>query len=240
MKKLIFTILMFLTLSVNAQDYIVKFLGIPVDGTEREMINKLRKKGFEYDAYLDRLEGRFNGRDVNLYIVTNNDKVWRIAISDKYILDDAINIRLRFNKLIDQFDAKDNYTKYALFIENKKINPDEDIAYEMSINNKRYEAAYKQKLSPTEINDLYKDKRYRKKWLSKFYTETELDSLRNVSACTEDYEKEIYDKFIVTHAMIDLLLSNNSVWFMITESHGKYGIVMYYDNDFNKPNGEDL
>lgn len=31
-----------------------------------------------------------------------------------------------------------------------------------------------------------------------------------------------------------------SVWFMITEYAGEYGILMYYDNEYNKANGEDL
>lgn len=31
-----------------------------------------------------------------------------------------------------------------------------------------------------------------------------------------------------------------SVWFMISENNGKYSITMYYDNGYNKANGEDL
>lgn len=30
------------------------------------------------------------------------------------------------------------------------------------------------------------------------------------------------------------------VWFMISESYGEYYITMYYDNEYNKANGEDL
>ena len=35
-------------------------------------------------------------------------------------------------------------------------------------------------------------------------------------------------------------MSKKSVWFMIDESYGKYGIIIYYDNKYNKSNGEDL
>ena len=35
-------------------------------------------------------------------------------------------------------------------------------------------------------------------------------------------------------------MSKKSVWFMIDESYGKYGIIMYYDNKYNESNGEDL
>lgn len=34
--------------------------------------------------------------------------------------------------------------------------------------------------------------------------------------------------------------SKRSVWFMINENYGKYYISMYYDNEYNMGNGEDL
>lgn len=36
------------------------------------------------------------------------------------------------------------------------------------------------------------------------------------------------------------IMSKKSVWFMISESFGKYRILMYYDNEYNRANGEDL
>ena len=33
---------------------------------------------------------------------------------------------------------------------------------------------------------------------------------------------------------------NKSVWFMIADYYGKYGIIMYYDNCYNQAYGEDL
>ncbi len=30
------------------------------------------------------------------------------------------------------------------------------------------------------------------------------------------------------------------VWFMISDFHGEYYISMYYDNEYNRANGEDL
>ena len=36
------------------------------------------------------------------------------------------------------------------------------------------------------------------------------------------------------------LLAKKSVWFMIDERNGQYGILMYYDNKQNEANGEDL
>ena len=39
--------------------------------------------------------------------------------------------------------------------------------------------------------------------------------------------------------MIDTL-KYKPVWFMISELYGKYYISMFYDNEYNRPNGEDL
>ena len=78
-----------LTLLCNAQDRALKFLGIPVDGYKSEMIQKLRDKGYTYsnNGGEDVLTGEFNGTDVNIYIGTSNNKVWRI-----YIADDDISL----------------------------------------------------------------------------------------------------------------------------------------------------
>lgn len=35
-------------------------------------------------------------------------------------------------------------------------------------------------------------------------------------------------------------ISKKAVWFMINERLGKYCITMYYDNEYNNANGEDL
>jgi len=34
--------------------------------------------------------------------------------------------------------------------------------------------------------------------------------------------------------------SKKSVWFMINEDYGKYYIIMFYDNEYKRANGEDL
>lgn len=36
------------------------------------------------------------------------------------------------------------------------------------------------------------------------------------------------------------LTSKKPVWFMISERFGKYYITMFYDNEYNRANGEDL
>ncbi|WP_294599333.1 hypothetical protein [uncultured Rikenella sp.] len=38
----------------------------------------------------------------------------------------------------------------------------------------------------------------------------------------------------------DILDVKKSVWFMITHLYGKYGIAIFYDNEYNRADGEDL
>ena len=56
----------------------IKFLGIPIDGTKREMIDALKVKGYTYNSVYDVLQGEFNGEDVNISVQTVNNMVWRI------------------------------------------------------------------------------------------------------------------------------------------------------------------
>jgi hypothetical protein len=97
MKNLILAAMMILfATTANAQKDVTKFLGIPVDGTKAEMIQKLKAKGFTSNAYdSEILEGEFNGEKVNIHIVTDNNKVYRIMVSDQATRDERqIIIRL--------------------------------------------------------------------------------------------------------------------------------------------------
>jgi hypothetical protein len=171
-----------LSVSLYAQKDVTQFLGIPVDGTKSEMIAKLKAKGYTSNS-LDKniLVGEFNGREVNIHIVTNNNKVYRIMVIDAISQSEG-SIKIRFNYLCQQFDNNKKYVSATL--SDQTISEDEDISYEMSVNNKRYQAAFYQ--SP------------------------------NI-----DFKK--------------------LVWFTINEfSYGKYRIAIYYDNEYNMANGEDL
>lgn len=174
-----------------AQRDVTRFLGIPVDGTKAEMIKKLKAKGFRSTTY-DRevLEGEFNGSNVRLYVVTNNNKVCRIGVNDVNLVGET-DIRLRFNWLCRQFE---NNPRYVSFRGDQTLGDDEDISYEMSVHDKRYEAAFYQKASEEQ--------------------QSESDP---------------------TVSLVD-----RHVWFIISESHGKYYITMLYDNKLNRANGEDL
>lgn len=209
MKKILAAISAFiLSTSLYAQE-VTKFLGIPVDGTKAEMIQKLKAKGFTSNAY-DRniLEGEFNGEKVNIHVVTNNNKVYRIMVCDKNSIDET-SIKIRFNNLCRQFKNNDKYM--PAIEEEQTLSDDENISYEMTVNKKRYEAVFYQLPSLGEMIKI-KDT-----WLNM----TEEERKENV----KESLKEIVSR---------------CVWFMISEFHGEYYISMFYDNEYNRANGEDL
>ena len=255
--------LLTLTLLCDAQDRALKFLGIPVDGYKSEMIQKLRDKGYSYskNGGKDVLTGEFNGTDVNIHIVTNNNKVWRIYIADDDTSDEY-QIKLRFNTLCDQFKWNSRYTS---FVEDQKIPMDEDISYEMNVNDKRYEAAFYQ--NPDDQNLMNKIEELNAKFANlnsgqqdSLALEQQLEAITGLFSVLSAYDAETFSKYnadyfaqlgsvteneqiaVAMTLMEDIMsiLSNRMVWFTISKSYGRYYISMYYDNEYNKASGEDL
>ena len=138
MKKLLsvaMSLMFFVT--AHAQKDVTTFLGIPVDGTKTAMTQNLKAKGFQYNARLDCLEGEFNGSDVHVSVVTNNNKVWRIVVQDAISSNEG-DIKIRFNKLVSQFAKNSKYMSASL-IKDYTLSDDEDISYRMLVDNKRYD-----------------------------------------------------------------------------------------------------
>ena len=233
MKKVLFLLIGLFILSNPAMTYsqndVTKFLGIPVDGGKEEFVKQLCSKGFSliqggenllYGS--DVLQGSFNGAEVYVVVITNKDKVCRIMVSDISQLDER-SIKIRFNKLCQQFENNQKY----IALDNYKIPDSENLSYEMQVNKKRYEAAFQQKAiddpnSPIVIENI-------KSLIEKTYSP---DKCQNLS---DDEWREIIIKYLVNAS------SKKSVWFMISEgSYGKYFITMFYDNEYNRANGEDL
>ena len=183
MKKLLFlTVSFLLSIAAQAQKDVTRFLGIPVDGTKFEKIRKFTEKRFRSKPYeSDVLMGEFNGRNVEIHVVTNNNKVYRIVIVDANTVDER-SIQIRFNDLCRQFENNDKY----IVLQSDRIPDSEDISYEIIVHKKQYQAAFCQKSTGDNV-DLKK-----------------------------------------------------SVWFMITHLYGKYGIAIFYDNEYNRADGEDL
>ena len=219
MKKLLsITMLLISSLFIYAQQDVTKFLGIPVDGSKSKMIQKLKAKGYT-SSPLDKdvLVGEFNGADVNIHVVTNNNKVYRIMICDVNNIDERA-IQIRFNRLCEQFVNNSKYS--SLPLEEYMIPDDEDISYEITVHKKRYEAVFYQKTDET----------FMAKQIEAAFPQYTKEQLANPS---EELRAEIVN-FVTQY------ISKKVVWFMINERLGKYCITMYYDNEYNNANGEDL
>lgn len=237
MKKIVLSLVAVLVvISLNAQNDVTKFMGIPVDGSRQEMVQKLVQKGFAVDPY-DReyLVGEFNGMDVKVAIVTNRGKVWRIALRDNVMVDGP-QIITRFNVLCGQFENNPNY----ITIEDYRIPYDEDIAYKMHVKDKRYSAFFLQKTEILEKLSSSEDDNAVYEVLYDALGEENIRLLQQYSEeqlpypdMTEKVKEEIYQYFI-------RLLTSKQVWFTVSDYCGKYYIIMYYDNMLNCANGEEL
>ena len=227
-KTLLSLILIIFSATLLAQKDVTKFLGIPVDGSKSAMIQKLKAKGFTSSSIdKDILVGEFNGIDVTIYIVTNGDKVCRIMVRDVVHINEA-DIKIRFNTLCRQFQNNKKYLSELFLSPDYTLSEDENISYEMTVNNKRYEADYIQ--LPTVVDTVAIQEEMQLAILSK-YTEDE------ISNPTEDLKNKM--SMTALSYMVEKYLKR-SVWFMINGSYGKYYITMYYDNGYNMANGEDL
>lgn len=228
MKNLILAAMMILfATTANAQKDVTKFLGIPVDGTKAEMIQKLKAKGFTSAGYKDVLEGEFNGEKVNIHIVTDNNKVYRIAVHDQVTRDES-QIIIRFNTLCRQFEKNSKYTSIS---DDQTIPDTENIYLGIKARNKQYQASYSQ----VDLTDsiLMRNVGARgAELLLQRYTQEELDAKSE-----EEIMSEIRK---ISGELLFELLASKSVWFTISEYGGKFYISMYYDNEYNRSNGEDL
>ena len=206
---------------------VTTFLGIPVDGTVSSMKQKLVSKGFVPKKFGDEeyLEGEFNGCNVNVYIRTNNNKVYRIMLADNFTVDEA-QIKIRFNNLVSQFENNKRYFS----LDKYTLSDEEDISYEMTVHNKNYEAAFYQVPDMEKTYTLALQEKVRNELLSK-YTEAEL---KNPS---EEITKEIQNTAIKIGMEMMFM---KPVWFKIVRVNGEYYICMFYDNIYNQADGENL
>lgn len=236
-KTILMTLMLIASIIVSAQQKdVTKFLGIPIDGTKTAMIQKLKAKGFVYNSRLGCLKGEFNGANVYVHVVTKNNKVWRIMVSDEYAIGET-DIRIRFNNLCGQFEKNKKYMNASVLnsiyyegVEetNYMLPDDEDISYNMTVKNKRYEASYYQEPAAKDSVEIAKEARAY--LLTKFSEEQLLNP-------TDQIKAEIMQAGI---AYMRDVFTKKSVWFMISEEYGKYRILMYYDNMYNNNEGEDL
>lgn len=228
MKRLVILIVAILSCAMSYGQGTIKFLGIPVDGRESDMVFKLRQKGFKMDADGRCLEGTFNGKPSFVYIHTNNRKIDRIMVANQHTTTKG-QIRIEYNNLLEQFKNNDKY----LSIGNEPIPEDEDIAYEITVNDKDYSAYF-----------------YLNPFSDEFYDEEYIDKLGNLAqeevkqlfleSGEEPTEEKVSAMMQVTMLKKAVENSPGVVWFKIVEHYGEYYLAIFYDNYANQAHGEDL
>lgn len=189
---------------------------------EAEMVRKLKEKGFRDHLTEDALVGEFNGAKVDVFVVTNNDKVCRIMVADTHVVDER-SIQIRFNMLCQQFASSPHY----ISLQDYTIPEDEDISREMTVHKKRYEAIF---LQQAEVADTTVTREELQSILLSMYTEEQwANSTDEIQTDVTKLPME-YDESCL----------RRPVWFMISDFHGRYYITMFYDNEYNRAHGEDL
>ena len=244
MKKSLLLFLMVLISSFVFAQETIKFLGIPVDGTKSDMIQKLEDKGYIYkQTNGGYLEGEFNGQDVHIFIHTNKNKVDRIMVASQRLCNES-EIITEFNNLLYSFEKSDKYIASSLYGENTYIDRKEDISYEMSVHNKQYRAFFTQVMTKEEATQLKNNISENFDTICSLIKSNEFpldkDSkelfafIDNDSVSKEQKVDNICGLFLLSS------MTSNTVWFSIAEYYGEYYMVIFYDNENNRPKGEDL
>lgn len=263
MRKIFYiVVLSLIVFSAYGQDPgVLKFLGIPIDGTKAQFVTALKEKGFYYSSVSEGYKGQFNGKNVDVFVHTNHNLVDRVYVA--FPLTNEEGIRVEYNRLLDQFD--DN-GKYLALVLNEPIPTEDDISYEITVNKKRYQASFcyfDPNRDPISFVNALLDK------FSEFFTEEQLELMKEQIVKTMNVPKEQRDdllaemmdevqkieaakdqngegdpmktlKFMATFLDGMRSLADGDVWFMIHEQYGRYRIGLYYDNLHNQAHGEDL
>lgn len=228
-------------------DFTPQFMGIPVDGTKADMIDAIKAKGFKYDQEYGFFTGDFNGKSVRVFIHTNHDVVDRIMVA--YPSMSESQIKTEYNSLLRQFQRN---AKYIELFENEPIPESEDVSYEMTVHHKDYQSAFLYLPSTISIPALAKAT---KELLVAIKNGEEIEGLEELApdldALNEikDAKDDEWDAFMNLSkedwedAVKFIFFGQerpNSIWFSINEYLGDYTIDIFYDNEANRPNGEDL
>ena len=149
-------------------------------------------------------------------------------LADKLLSDEA-NIKIRFNTLVGQFERNKRYTQ-GIDEKDQRIPDNENISYEMTVNNKVYEAAFYQKPDDNKVDTVA----LKENLLQAIYEKYSPEEIENA---TDEMKKEMMISVILA---AEELLRKKSVWFKIANYSGEYAINMFYDNEYNHADGEDL
>lgn len=106
------TLTLMLAVSLQAQKSVTTFLGIPVEGTKSEMVNKLKENGVLTESGSG-MSCTISGVPYIVKIMTNDNKVYRISLTEQVGTDDICKAIAKYNELIEQFrNNEKEFTEY--------------------------------------------------------------------------------------------------------------------------------
>ncbi len=233
----LFFVILFCLFCVNifAQRDVTTFLGVPIDGAKDELLEKLKDKGWLPSMKgSDVLHGQFEKIDLELRVVTYNDTVYRIVLSDRSTFDEK-EIITRYNMLCDYFLESHRYSGNA----SQKLSETMDLTYEMKTMNRHIDAVFYQ--MPDMTTDTYNNitahfqssysEKKRQQAFARLKDASEDESLLEelLTGKDADLYNEIYQVFLKIGTM-------KMVWFTIDRDvFGRYKILVFFDNKYNAP-----
>ena len=251
-----FKVFLFLLSAIcSAQDGgVVKFLGIPLEGSKEQFAEDLVSKGFTYEPHSGCYKGLFNAKPVDVFVYTDHDVVGEVSVAFQDTTD--YKVIEEYNQLIEQFRTDPCFMDFNM---NEALLDNENISRGLS-KGKAYEAHfsyYDPDRNPPLMEALL-DK------LSPFFTAEQLAKLKELAkkaADTPEDQKaalrvEMIEEmrkmglgqdgdakpdaakvFLFMGSFMEGLksLSDGDVWFKIQEFdnpariQNRYRIVLYYD-----------
>lgn len=194
------------------------FVGIPIGGTQDQMIKALERKGFKAN-YKGELTGMFNGEEVTVRISTNHGIVDRILVEYPYCSAEN-DTRIKYNMLLSRFARSE---KYVCVNPQEEVPVKEELHRRITENSKYYDAVYfylKKGINADQWVDDFKEE-YRNSY--------------NKPLAGLSYE-EMEEALFCLPTRISGAVSG-VVWFTMINSHE---ININYINFKNRPRGEDL
>lgn len=213
-----------MTGTLVAQQNVMTFLGIPIQGCRYRMTENLKEKGFSVPEGRNRediLRGEVLGNSVYLMIGTRDGEVCSIKLSGVRGCgkDDA---KALFNRLCGYFETSENYLSIS---KNQTIPENEDISVGMSKKGKLYKAHFVQVSEADSVELAAQVEVLLEEKFGKDLKSTEEDVVEAIN----QYRHDCYLR----------LLSRKAVWFYITEFFNQYYINLFFEN-FDNASQQDI
>lgn len=136
MKKFILFCIFILSITFSYGQYNpIRFLGIPIDGSESFVIDRLEQRGFTYNPATGFSYGKFNGKESLVQVVNNKGKVCRIVVWQQCA--NEANAIVDFNSLYAQLVDNSKYT-YQKGLSHGVMKVDEKIVSNILVYKKTY------------------------------------------------------------------------------------------------------